>query len=832
MTQIPAAQIGGEPVELSEHLQGVLKDLLRKAQKRDMFARRFEIRRAQKNRMFELGYQHLTWDEDLKVFQVGQAGGGYIDDEDELDADIERDVNLYLGYEKSFRSSFCQNSANVNFGPRDPKNPLHQPAADKANDYRRFIEKFNPPNVFQDEVGRLLWTDGRAVTLVEFVFDGEQFGWAEEEEEEETLEAQSHEDDSEVSDSEVSDSEMPEPEGSDSGGNEEQAKGRKAKGQEVIHVGGVLEWKVPLSIKNPMQWPYAIYSIEKDIATAKAENPKVEEKIRSGGGPTGLDQYARLARIAVSQAAGKFTGGGLTLEYLVTEDNAFFRPAFFTEVGTGGNDPDREELLKLFPDGCRVRFIGDVFCGAWNVSFARHVKAMPALRMSGWSVPGYGQPAIDPCETYNDLFSMGENAFKFCIPATIFRNGVLDLDAITEQQSQYGAHYEANAGVNETLPFADNFFTEPPAQVPATMPEMMQEIQGPLLQFLTSQLAPLFGGSDEHNETAKGISILREAALGLMTLVWRPFCQFYGETMQAAIECGAHYRLENGETKCSTLVDVPGKKGQQEPVEIELEDLEGNFVLCPVVDANFPESYTQKVNRFSQVFSMAGTNPVVARWFAHPDNQALALEYSGLDLVDPVKDARDKQVQEIADLLESEPIPPTPEQVQAAVQQQIAQIAQMAELSSILGSQPPGMVAGPDGGIPATGLTPELVQQLMVKLTPQITQQLTRSSVPVDPECDNHVVEGEECLRFINSPAGQKAKRNKNHQPAGGGEEGCDPDCEACADQAGYMNVRLHMMEHAQAAKTAQPLFAPPAPVLPPGKGQAAGHGAGAGAAS
>src|SRR5690242_13057035 len=79
--QDPISQYGEKMENLPDTLKAKLRELVKKAQERDTFARRKEIERVQKNRLMELGIQHMFWNEDMGVFQVGQQGGGLQQDE-------------------------------------------------------------------------------------------------------------------------------------------------------------------------------------------------------------------------------------------------------------------------------------------------------------------------------------------------------------------------------------------------------------------------------------------------------------------------------------------------------------------------------------------------------------------------------------------------------------------------------------------------------------------------------------------------------------------------------------------------------------------------------
>jgi hypothetical protein len=140
--------------------------------------------------------------------------------------------------------------------------------------------------------------------------------------------------------------------------------------------------------------------------------------------------------------------------------------------------------------------------------------------------------------------------------------------------------------------------------------------------------------------------------------------------------------------------------------------------------------------------------PELGQILMHPDNLRLAKDYSGLqDLTIPGADSCEKQMMEIEEM---EQQPPVPDQTSPIFQQ--VQQAQAA-----------GM-----------------------KVPPQTLAQIPLvSSVQID-QFDDNAMEFQTCVRWINSPAGQKAKRETPQW---------------------YQNVSLHAQAHQKALQAAQ---APP----------------------
>ena len=93
---------------------------------------------------------------------------------------------------------------------------------------------------------------------------------------------------------------------------------------------------------------------------------------------------------------------------------------------------------------------------------------------------------------------------------------------------------------------------------------------------------------------------------------------------------------------------------------------------------------------------------------------------------------------------------------------------QLVEISILLKAQP----------IPATDPMGQPI------LDPMTGQPQMHSSVPVDPELDNHMIEAQTCRTFLISEDGLDAKIN---------------------NEAGYMNVRAHMLEHLNIMRSQMP---------------------------
>ena len=698
---------------------GALKNLCRKFDVRDQWARQIEILRVTLLRFFWIGLQHAWWDNDMGCWQVGPSGGLVVDRENlNEEPTFREDFNIFTGYGKSFIAVFSQNAVPVRMEPDQPRDAASIDAAKEAQKYVRVYEKYNDPKLQQMEIARLLWTDGRVLAETDSKADP-RFGMN--------------------------------PDGTPRSG-------------EVTEFFGNLESKVPIYESCPDKWPYAKLSKDHDICYLRdkyagredAEGTDLGDKIAIGSKTSSPnEEMARMGRIATAENVTQLSQD--TLKYLVTEDSWYLQKSAFREL----EDADRDFFLELFPQGCKVTFCGDTYVGAEPKPMAKHLAVMHALPGTGQARPSMGDPEVAIQMEYNDGMNLGSECLKYAIPSIWADMDDITIRAIMEQKAQYGAIRPLAKARGTGEPMENLFYAEPEIQPPAFFPEWLENLQGPLSQFVTGQQPALFGAQMEDQKTARGYAQARDQALGMMGIVWQPFKPFYAQVCQQAAECGA---ARSDQTQSLSAVVPAGRPNKTVTIDVDMVKMRGGFLCSPKSDENFPESPTQKSNKMMALVTAAPTNPVLAKLLQQPDNLALVRDY-GLGIEEFViedVDSRDKQLAEWAEMLEG----------QGPVADIAATLANQAQAGQLQAQ-----------GVPLPGHVPPVM----------------RSSVPIDPDTDNHPVEAAECLRILNSPEGQQVKKER-------------PEV--------WQDLKMHWQLHVQAfaAKMAvmQPPAAPPGGTVPP----------------
>ena len=521
-------------------------------------------------------------------------------------------------------------------------------------------------------------------------------------------------------------------------------------GREEIHLYGILESKVPIVCSSPNLFPYVKIEDDLDETLAKAMYQEIAAKITDAtAGATADATFARLARVTCAEGQGTGRNGGDAAKFLRTRSRWWLRPAAFYGVADEGM---RSGLLERYPDGCRLTYIGTALADERPECMDDHIAVMHAMDGDGQARLSVGDPMMDPQRVTNELLGLIEETFRFVIPMTLIDDNLIDVDALQDMQAEPGDFVPVEKKPGETV--EECIHETSAAQVPPEMMGMIEQIIGPLADKLSSTPPVLAGASMPDQNTAHGYAMARDQALGVIGLTWQPYCEFYAEIMGQAVRIAG--RSRNVGPLRAVVAAASGRS--VEAVTLDIGDLRGNFVCVPETDANFPEGYTARSNKIMMLLNNAAASPAVGKLLMQPDNQALLLDAIGVEgLVDESVVGRNNQLAEIQEMEGGKPAP-NPAYAAWAVATRAAQ---------------------------ATG-------QPVPPPPPQFF-----SSVPIDPDFDDHDAHFAECARWINSAAGQEAKKNS---------------------PAWAANVKLHALAHRQVmqqqSQQSQPKPKPPAEVI------------------
>lgn len=744
-------ELYGDRLEkLPEQLVLALKAVVMEFQQQEKFPRRREVMRDRRNRFYERGVQHLyeTSQGVLTPMVPGQVYNGangrgqsptYIDD-----------YNIFLPYERIILSVLTQNSPGIAFRPSNPQAEADCEAANVAENYTKLFDRANDVKGLQVEQIRYMCLSGRTVSWTRTEADAQMFGF------------------------------------NDDG---------TPKRQEVTTFFGTLESKVPIMAKSQKDCLYCILYDDPDVRQAKAQYPgegadgiPFAKSIQAGGVGLGESEYERTARLGILQGTRSQAQQGDSFSHVVTRMRCFLRPAAFSgekfeepfteaddsmlqenEDGTKSVPTVKEILAQIYPDGCLVTFVGDTYVGSETISMDDSIDIAFPYKGDGMSRQAVMDLFVVIQDTFNDVTNGLRQASDVGWPSTWVDGEDQDIDAITNQKADPYAIRVRKA--RKDLAMAASFFREPDLVLPDSLMRWIENVSGPLAQLMLATPPVLFGAGDSDSKTASGTAQLRAQAMGQLGLIWGMIQRQWARIrFQAALLAGKNpdYAEE--------VVVATGD--QSAPIQMA-KLLKGKFGAYPDEDSSFPETTTQKRQNLNVLLQIAAQSPEFGmQLMSSPDNWKAIADLQGFaEIVIPEADSRDKQLLEIEELLQQTPIPPSPEQLEAAMQAHASEAVAGAALSAQTGQPAPEV--------------PDFDPLSMLK-----------ASVPVD-ELDYHEWEFAKCKQWLSSDACRRQLAIRSEQyPAG--------------NKMGVLNVKLHALEHQKfiqnQAMQAQALLPPPAP--------------------
>src|ERR1051326_6667846 len=386
-------EAGNEVLAGKAKIVAALRSIIMQFRTEGIVARRHEIRRIKKARLFWQGLQYsYGWDADNMEWQMpfGTNQGLKLNDgqdEEQLGPRYEFVTNIYGADGEAFIAVMAAETPTIHWYPQNPNNEQDIAAAKAASEAEKLIAENNKIEDLLQRIGFFLWTDGKIGGYVRYVMDGQRFGFHDNP----ILEEQPKKfgEDQFVCPqcgAETAPGAMysgmicPECGTGLSQENFQEAPTvqvpvvtgtqKVPNGQEVITIVGGLELNTPVWANYQHEMPYLQWQLEAHQALLKSSYPLVADKILAGNPNDVEDTYARASRVSVAQGL-PTTHPGDALVSLITFLRTWIRPWAFYAI----EDKDtREECLQMFPDGCYVAFAGETYCESRNEKLDRDRK--------------------------------------------------------------------------------------------------------------------------------------------------------------------------------------------------------------------------------------------------------------------------------------------------------------------------------------------------------------------------------------------------------------------------------------------------------------------------
>ena len=484
-----------------------------------------------------------------------------------------------------------------------------------------------------------------------------------------------------------------------------------------LNIYGGLYVKVANYAKKQSDTPYLIFSYETHYANALECYPNLREKIPHGGwSNTGVnDPYEQYGRLN-TQYRGEFP------EENVTVKNCWLRPASFNILP----EDNYKKLKKRFPDGARFVMVNDVPAEYENESLDDFWTLTHNPVSDFLNHDPLGEVLTNVQDIVNDLISLTLQTIEHGITQTWADPGVVNFNAQRQIEAMPGT-------ITPTKPLSGNrdlsssFYTTKSASLAPEVFNFYRIVQE-LGQFVSGALPSLFGGQmgSGSSRTASEYAVSKGMAMQRLQTPWRMMTIWWKTIFGKVIPM---YMKNIVEDERIVEKNDTGKFINVFIRKAELDGKIGSIELEP--DDRLPITDEQQADIIMQLMQL--NNAEITQALMDPENLPYVSKVVKIpEFHLPGDEDRQKQYEEIDELVNSSPIPPDPQSVQ-------------------------------------------LYQQAAKTGNPNAVQPQEQPSVEIDTDVDNHQVEASICKSWLISSAGRLAKRENPN---------------------GYKNVLLHMKAH------------------------------------
>lgn len=422
------------------------------------------------------------------------------------------------------------------------------------------------------------------------------------------------------------------------------------KSRVMLEMYGPCDFEIPHYVKDPKDTPYI--SLKNDVHVSKAKEiyGDLVESIAVSHDYESNDRWAR-----------EHTQYSTAESEEVTIRRVWLRNWTYQEFKDSQTDI-YDYLMREYPNGVKVELVDEQVarCTPENMddywSFTRsplstHLHALPL-----------GAPLLPLQEVRNELLLLKLQHVEYGIPETFADPQSLNFNVYNQNPAKPGMIYPAKASPGKSLD--QSFTTLKTAQYPKEINDFQTEVDADS-QFVVGAFPTIYGGANTGGgKTASEYNMSRNQALQRLSNIWKVVTYWYAESMGKAVVLFHENMLEdekyvqkNGdrfETVWIRKSDLVGKVGQVEPE----------------VSNNFPSSQAQKRDLLIEILQMQ-SEEINTAIFTN-ENSTIIQQLLGFpEFYIPGSDDRAKQLEEIQQLLLSQPLDPAGEMPSIQVDQQL-----------------------------------------------------------------------------------------------------------------------------------------------------------------
>jgi hypothetical protein len=451
------------------------------------------------------------------------------------------------------------------------------------------------------------------------------------------------------------------------------------RGKEKLKLYGPPFVKIPIHIQSQDEAGYLRLSYEISLGLARSLYKKNIKKGES------TDDFAREQRISLLY-------GGHEPSNIVTVKLYWIRPWYFYNIET---EDIATQLERKFKNGCFCIVIGNELVGIYEENLDEHwtLSENPLYTYIFADPVGKVLKPVQDKRNFED--KLVEETLEHGVPFTIADSEALDWEKFRKTNAKPGDIIPGKAAFGKAL--QDGFHTLKTATFPQEMTQVSKRTDE-AGQFVVGSYPSIYGGpSQGGSRTYAEYAASRSQALQRLSILWKIVVDWWTRMMERAVSSRAH-NFDDEETFT--------EKSGDDFVTIAVKKAELNGKIGRVVSESserLPLSWLQKKDQIMELMQLQ--SPEINSVLFHPENvNLLAMLFGFPELFIPGSDQRQKQLSEIKELAQAEPV---------------------------------------SMGIPVEeGMEPQM-----------------SSSVAIEPDVDEHQIHSLTCASYLVSDAGQLLRR-------------------------------------------------------------------------
>ena len=423
------------------------------------------------------------------------------------------------------------------------------------------------------------------------------------------------------------------------------------KSRQLLEIYGPLYFKVPPYAMEQKDCGYLIVETEHHEAQLKSIYPQIASKISAGTTDGTLDREYRS----------NLPGESMSIQ-LTTLKRVWLRPWMFNNAEANEADTNVDtELAEMFPNGVTFVMINNEVTDVLPESLDEHWTISANPLSDKIHSDGLGKVVMPLQEMDTDLVNLEMETIAHGIPETHADPEVVDFEKMNDTEARPGSVYpikQARPGA----PLDHSFFQLKPAMYAPEIASFRRDLDQ-RRQFLSGSFPSIYGGDLIGSRTASEYESSKQQALQRLSIAYMILKQTWTDVMTKAVKGYAAGMLEDE--------SFTARSGESyEKVWIRRAELTGSIGhIEPESVSEFPTSWSE---RRSMLFSLFEKKiPQLDAFLFHPENVDAMHKLLGLpDFKIPGNAQRDRQLEEIQELLQAPPIPINPEmgQFQSSIQ--------------------------------------------------------------------------------------------------------------------------------------------------------------------